>query len=361
MPVKRPPRLDVIVDGVRIVRAYGTDDTATQDNIKNMVHHLHRSGTETNSQVLKDIKENRLTLLDAYKAYQKGNLNENTAFQNNEFVSSALEWVKTYDKINDRTRIDYTESLKQLRKVKKTFPVSDLPYVIREYRKRCLKRGTHTRFKTVRAICMSYLRDTFGKSNSIYNEIKNDIEVLGKKTKPEGQQYQGRARPVSEVWKAVQKMKPAVGAQFWQMCTTGIGMTEYENGLTVEGEGIRVRGEKMVHKDDRRNRLTLKVSDTIAPLVVHSKRFRGHLEKALSGLRPYDARRCFSMWCISAGIDFMRVRQYMGHLPRSTTEHYSRAQLDSMLKEDSEKLRQYIEKNKKLDVSKVADKFFTFD
>jgi integrase len=75
-------------------------------------------------------------------------------------------------------------------------------------------------------------------------------------------------------------------------------------------------------------------------------------------MQVYDARRCYARWCLEAGIPFDRVQQYMGHAPKSMTERYARSTVQQHLKDDAERLRQWIETQRKLKTNTAISRFF---
>jgi integrase len=182
--------------------------------------------------------------------------------------------------------------------------------------------------------------------------------VVAIKPVEEKRKREDRAWSVSEVQATMKKMKPELAEMFWTMCLTGCGLEEYEHGLIKEGDhGVRVQGFKMTRIDDRRNRVVPRVIDP-APMVLRVKQFRKHLKAANPDMQVYDARRCYARWCLEAGIPFDRVQQYMGHAPKSMTERYARSTVQQHLKDDAERLRQWIETQRKLKTNTAISRFF---
>lgn len=266
-----------------------------------------------------------------------------------------FDWLKSYNEIKGRTKADYERNVKLLLKVKFSFTLDQIPAVLKDYRKVCEKNKTRRQFNVVRNSLRAFLKNYFDQFNAIYQGVVMVKPLDEKPTRKEA------AWSVQEVQAVVKKMTPETGAQFWTMCLTGAGPTEYENGLTKEKDGIRVKGDKMARIDDRRNRLVPYIEDP-APLVVKIKRFRGHLKKASDDkMLPYDARRSFAHWCLEAMIPFDRIQQYMGHAPKTMTARYAQTQLAQWLKDDGKLLKDYIEaeKAKKTTTNQAFTQFFS--
>ena len=334
----------------RIQKSYGTDDPDTIAGIKVMLTTLYKSGEWSYFDAL---KKNQITLLQLWAKYKKQDIKSMTSVEGvTPFDPTVFEWLNAYTGANDKTKESYEHAFRQLLKVKASFMISDIPTVLKKYREQCAKKGTNRQFNIVKNSCRSFLKNYYDEFNPIYQSVVT-VKTLNDKPK-----RTEKAWSVQEIQSVVKKLGPKIGPQFWTMCITGAGLTEYEHGLTVEGDGIRIKGTKMARIDDRRNRLVPMV-ESPAPLVVRVKRFRGHLKKASDNkIQPYDARRTFAHWCLEAGIPFDRVQQYMGHAPKSMTERYARSTVAQWLKDDGVKLKTWIDAQKTKKVNKMASKFF---
>jgi integrase len=343
--------LDRNLKGIgRLKKAFGTDDPTTVAGIRVMVDQLYKSG---DWDILKGVVEGKVTLLQVYTKWKNQDLKNVTVTSTLMFHPTAFDWLEGYKDINERTRTGYRNDLNQLYKVKGNFPLDDIGEVMSQYRKKSQKRGIGRSYNKVRMTVRAFLKDYFNQFHPLYQD------VVMVKPLPQVRQRPIGAHTVAEVATMLTKLPRAdIGDQFWTMCLTGIGMEEYRNGLKVEGNGIRVLGKKMAHKDDRRNRLVPHVEDP-HPMVIQEKRFRNHINKASKGrIQLYDARRCFARWCLEAGIPFDRVQQYMGHAPVSMTAMYARGMVDQHLVNDAELLRTYIEKHRTVTVNPNAHQFF---
>lgn len=334
----------------RIQKSYGTDDPDTIAGMKVMVTTLYKSGEWS---FLEALRDNKITLLQLWAKYKKQDIKSMTSVEGiTPFDPTVFEWLNAYPDIKDKTKESYEHAYRQLLKIKASFTVADIPIVLKKYREQCAKKGINRQFNITRNALRSFLKNHFDQFNPIYQGV---VMVKPLNDKPKRVE---KAWSVQDIVKVTSKLSAPIAAQVWTACQTGAGITEYENGLVVEGDGIRIRGTKMARVDDRRNRVVPFV-ETPAPLVVRVKRFRGHLKKASNDdMQPYDLRRTYANWCLEAGIPFDRVQQYLGHQPKSITERYARSTVMKWLKDDGELLRKWIEKQKTLKVNKMASKFF---
>lgn len=330
---KAHPVLDRKIPKVgRLKRTYGTSDRATIAGINVMLTQLQRTGQY---HIIEALQAGHTSLLQVYAKWSRQDLKSLTTVEGvTEFGQAALAWVASHP-LKDATRVVYLNCLNQLMREKKQFTVADLPSVLKTYkvRKELL---THCRmFNQVRNICKSFLSSSYGNQNPVYQQVQaiKPLTVIPKRP--------DTAWSVKEFYAVVEKLKPDVGAHFETMALTGVGLTEHRAGLAIEGDGIRIMGEKV--SDGRRNRLTLKVKPP-APYSLTASKFQVAIKKASGGkMTPYDGRRSFARWALEAGIPFDRVAQYMGHKPKSMTERYARSQIHQWLKDDSLKLAKYIE------------------
>ena len=342
------PVLDRLVPGLgRIKKTYGTSDPDTVKGISVMVTHLIRT---SQLDILKAVQDGRLSLLPLYNKWRTQKLREVSVDAAMPIQPAFDNWVSTNPALRPITQKKYREFLQQLLKNGTVDNMDQLPDALKAYRKRCYKKGAHRMFNAVRNMTRSFVKGTLGENSTVYNEIKTMAPL-------QELHQQARARTVPEVLSSIQKLSQPLKDQFLTMCFTGAGMAEYMKGLEVEGNGIRIKGDKMARVDDRRNRLVPHTYDP-APLILQAQALRRALIKAGSDLQIYDARRCFARWCLEAGIPLHRVKQFMGHRPLSITERYALGAVDAHLKADADLLRAYIERGKAVeDVNTNASKW----
>lgn len=343
------PVLDRKLKGIgRIKRTYGTDDSATIDGIRVMITTLYRAA---DFQPLEELRDGKMTLLQAYAKW-KNHKTLPTAQSVLTFDPIVFDWLKSYTDIKEGTKEDYEHNYRQLLKVKKSFTLEELPDVLADYRKKCAKNKTHRQFNVTRNSVRSFLKNYLNEFHDIYQGVVRVKPLQDKVQRTEV------AWSYQEIESVIKKLPPKIGAQFFTQCITGASMGEYSNGLVVEGDGVRVKGTKMARIDDRRNRLVPFV-ETPAPLVINVKRYRIHLKNASDGkMKPNDARHTFSRWCLDAGIPYERTVRYMGHAPKSMTARYAQSTMAQWLKEDGQKMKNWIEAQKSIQVNQMASKFF---
>lgn len=322
----------------RIQRSFGTDDRDTIEGIKTMVKTLEKTGQW---KVLEGIQAGKVSLLEVYSKWHTQDLKSVLVVEGAmDFETTATSWVTNYDNIIETTRDGYKYHFAQLLKIRSKFTVQDAPEVLALYRKQCAKRGTGRLFNMTRNSLRSFFRNTFDEFHILYAAVVKIRPLKEEATRKE------KAWTVADVREVIAKMRPDVGAMFWTMCLTGVGWKEYQHGLTIEGNGIRIKGEKMTRIDNRRNRLVPFIEPP-APMVIKEKRFRIHLSEA-SGKRfqIYDARRCFKVWMRDAGVTFENVSLYMGHRPRNMTDRYSNVEMTAFLDADATKFKAYLSKHR---------------
>lgn len=325
----------------RIQKSYGTDDAATQHAISAMLTTLYRTGRH---EFLEAVRDNKTSLLELYAKFQSQRLHDVAVVEGViDFDPTVYSWVADYPDIADSTRKNYTHHFKTLQGIKKNFPLTQLPDVLNQYKKVCVRNETGRQFNMVRNTVSSFLNSQYGTNNPVYKAVREIKPLSEKKKNP------GVAHPVHVALAVRRALRNDLGDMWWTMCICGVGMDEYRKGLTIEGHGIRIKGEKMKRVDERRNRLVPYIQDP-APIALEQKQFRKHLKNASpdgTSVKIYDGRRTFSLWCQEAGIPFARVQMYMGHSSRTMTDRYTKSQMDAFLKEDGDKLRQYIDKKTK--------------
>lgn len=322
----------------RIKKTYGTDDPATMTGLNVMMQNLYEKGEYAKLTAIRDGKVTMLTLYAAWKA------NDYRAMANADTMSlfdpTAFDWLKTYKDASENSKATYRQCYNQLVKIKKDFTIGELPDILSQYRKKCYKAGKLRMFTATRNACRSFLRNYYSLHHPTYLAIA-DIKPLN-----DSPRRKASARSVKTIVEVTDKLKPEYAAMVWTMCLTSAGHKEYENGVVLEGDGIRVKGEKMARVDDRRNRLVPRVDDP-APYVCNADTLRDAVREASGGkVTPYDFRRTFSHWCREAGIEWTRSQQYGGWAPKSTMEKYSQTEISRFLKDDAEKLRKYVEGEK---------------
>ena len=97
--------------------------------------------------------------------------------------------------------------------------------------------------------------------------------------------------------------------------------------------GVRIDGTKTPSS----KRLVPNLGTITTPTTLYTP-FQKAMKKYTDGLQPYDCRHSYSRWLEQAGIEASRVSSYMGHGPKSQTEHYQRHVVEPHLEGDSKKL-----------------------
>lgn len=345
--------IDLQMKGIgRIKRSAGTTDPTVRDDIKAMLRGFHRTGRWN---LLEQVRDGQVSAMQLYSMHTAGTLKQTpTATVLLPFPDTAIKWVNAYTDIKPPSRHNYTVMYNVVAKYGTVSAVvGDLPKMLETMRKDYLKLNKPAYFNATRNAIRSFVKNTEGQYSDLY------LKVCQVKPLKPALDKKGKAHPIHKIWALKSVLKSTVFETLWAMCMTGTGMNELQNGLTQQGDRILVHGTKMDAKDGRRRRYVPVTGEDITrtPLM-RSCMIRRHLKAAELDIQIYDMRRSFALMCQEAGIPYNRVQLYMGHLPRNVTEAYLKADVDTFIKEDGERLQRYIAKHKTLKQNKTIGKFF---
>lgn len=333
----------------RIARATGTDDVETVNAMKVMLSELYKTGRWN---FLEAIRDGKLTMLQVYEKWTTQSLNQNPTVEGMLPAEETLRnWANAYDGITEHTRDNYLYNIGQLMKLAKAdATVSDIPSILKKYKERCKKKDVARQFNNTRNTVRSFLKDTFSAFHPLYQEVVATAALNERPKNP------NKAYPITDILALEKKVSPKVWQTVWTCYLTGVGYKEFKNGLKDCDTHIFVTGDKV--KDGRRNRTIPRIEKplTLVPLIAE-KRLRINLGK-VSDIGIYELRHSYSLLLREAGVPDLRVRQYMGHLPKNLTDAYGEAEMTTFLSADAEKVRAYITKHREGKINKNAGQFF---
>jgi hypothetical protein len=337
----RTPTIDLNLPGYgRFVKAAGTNDPKMIEGLRVMLRDLADRGK---LEYLRRIKSHELSMLKTYEEWKNKALPVTPIMEGEQkFLNQALDWLKDYEAINDKTRDDYKCTYTMLSKLGgKAMKVADAPNVLRKYKASCAKRHTTRQFNATRNQVRSFLRNTVGANSTVYQEVVNIAPLAGQPKR------QATAQSVKAIVELTAKLPENIAEMVWTLCTTGMEpITTYMADKWEEGDGcVLIHGTKMDHLDGRRNR-TVPMILPPTKAVCQIKAFRRHLYKVTRAIQVYDFRRTYAHWLYEAGVSEIRIEQYMGHLATSMSRRYGRTDVKDFLAKDAQRVFDWIEEQK---------------
>lgn len=316
----------------RIKKATGTTVPALKRKMSKMLTELHDNGR---IDILRAIRDNDLTILDVWGAYQRKALHELPVGETIPLLSTALNtWIESL-----RIPVEASKHhVAQLHVTRCYFErenpkarVSDLPKVLEALRNSVGK--DHPRsFNLARSGALAFVRQTMKRNHPLYLAVAA-VEVRkvekSKNRKPASVQLMRNIFPNPE--------SDPVDAIAWGMATTGMRNNEYFGKWEVQADRIHVIGTKRA------------ASVRDVPLVrvpavpsMHRRTFENKLRERTDALKPYDFRRTFANWLEAAGVPRTRRRMYMGHGASDVTDLYEWHEVEKYLAEDAAKIRAFL-------------------
>jgi hypothetical protein len=336
---ERNRRIDREMNGQRLAIRTGKLSQRVHDGLDAMLTHIKKTG---NIGLWMGLKEGTLDALALYESYLRDKFHDVILVESVKGAKAAmLEWVET--RANPTTRKSYGEIVQALFRDAPDATIDELPEVLQAVRDRYEKLGQKNQFGQCRKVASSWAGKTYGKDSALWRRLRA-IPPLESSSHVHKQE----ARAVWDVIATVKAMREPFGAMFWTMCILGTGTKEYlSDGFTVvDGKWVTIHGQK----NKARVRRTPLVFANLVPSSV-SYANRKAFDRELHAVQPewdlYDARRTFSHWCEEALIPVPRIQAYMGQDPQTVNEKYRKHNVDPYLTADAERLRNYINANRK--------------
>lgn len=312
---------------IKLEVASGTQDPKTLRRLKEMLRTLWEAGR---GELIRGVRDRLYTPLELWQHYRTGNWSAMPSPEHVRALKPLLEaWAaKQTNRYTKKASISYVLRILECLGPKPT--VADLPSAITAFRGRCEETGKAQYFNHVRGAAQAFIRVTPGLG--IHSPLW--VAVARIPRLPVTRKVQPNPQRPAGAWMIAELLGGEDGRIWWTLCCTGMGPDEYfGNKWAVEDGRLHIRGTKRAARD----RLVPLVV-AIEPPTVTRHAWDTRLWRKQLGVTPYDARRSFSIWLAEAGIPDHRHAAYMGHGPKSQTQHYQRV-TDQYLDEDEARLK----------------------
>lgn len=314
----------------RGVGRYAKTPQGDRAGVSNMLTDLHR-GPRRDWDVLRAICDNRLDVEYVYERYRRGRILP-TADEMLKLTDAVERWLPSVK--NHYTRTSYAWALDRVagsESAGSDSTLAELPAVLATYRTACETADTARTFNLTRAASQALVRDTLGRGSSVWEGIRS-LRPL-----PLTRRIGAAQTPT-----AIHTYAAALGAMgpnLWDLCLSGMRRGEYfGRRWELADDRIVVNGTKTAGSV----RPVPRTRD-VAPPNAGYDHFAHSLRRVSGGLmRVHDARKTFAHWCEEAGVSRTRIRLYLGHGRRDTTDIYTEMDVRPWLRPDAERLQTYV-------------------
>ena len=346
-------KIERVVLGTRLRLTTTTKDQRVARQIEDMLLEIKDYGrTDLLDRMVRSKNKSR-TLMEFWTLHKRNKLfthdPEKELHNSLPLREELLKWMRTHSGWNEKTRKDFNEKISTLfSRTQTLFPnpsLEDSPKVLREYRRQCEDRGSHSTFIHVRSVFLRFFRSQYGKSHDLSIRV-TDVETLSKPhTDPSGTKG---SKTVEQIEKLSKVLPPKYRQMLWTICTLGVGWKEYESIEVrddIKYKRVYVVGTKMDKKDKRRRREVPYVLPPHGP-VCTERTFRKVLKeygkKVRVPITTYSLRHSYARWMEECGVPRWRVQMYMGHQPKTQTQKYQTTEVWRWLIEDAEVMRKWL-------------------
>lgn len=329
----------------RIRVASGTTDPSTYVKVVQTLDDLANIGNLT---TLEGIRDGRLSPLEAYHRLKQTGINTVLAGNLDRPLRETVEeWLEDHG-VKANTKRGYKSHLAGFfRTLNATHRVRDIPARLEAYRRKCERAGIARSFNQLRAILLAFAKAKYKKTAQLYRQV-HEIEPLAQQ-----QKLKNDAVGWTQIAEFAKPMATAYQDIIWSLCYSGMRIGEYyeENGTRWEVQGNRVT----IHKDDpglgnkgysRIVMLPFPLQKPTRSAVAFRRALRARASAYVGNggtITPHTFRKCFTYWCVEAGINWSRIQAYLGHGIRSITDIYARHEVDSHLEGDAQAFREFAE------------------
>jgi hypothetical protein len=309
--------IDLQFKGVgRVHVRSGTGKKRVRDAMKDMLRTLHQIGR---ADLLRDVKANRVTLLDLYEKYRTGKLEQlPTGDLMRPLDAAWREWMDGHE-VEELTRADYEKGWTRTQASPGAM-LTELPTLLQAYRKSAIKVRPRT-FNLDRSMWLAFLNETFGDAHWLHQAVRR-IKPL--KIPEANRQARHPLTTVDEARALAGKMAPHHAATFWAFCLTGMRpeemFEERKNTWALEAELVRVNGTK----SPAARRVVPRVGLIVKPQTGRLAFYRALRVASGKMVTPYDLRRTYHQWLDLARVPQFRQSFYVGHGPKNLDELYKR-------------------------------------
>lgn len=320
------PVLKMSFRGIGLIeRSTGFKDPAMVTRLKEMLKVLREAGRDD---VLRDIKDGRIRLRQAWAVYRTGAWQQlPTAGHGLPFVESYKAWIKT--KTKPSYRAFATWALNALLKGREPSVAGDLRGTLLEYRQVCETNDSGAMFNRVYATMRAFVRDTMTTDHSLYQDLAGIHKLPEPVKRPKHPQSPAKAATIRDALGA------EVGRVWWELCCTGMLPDErFGEKFRCEDGRLHVLGTK---REARDRFVPLLVAD-IRPTRLTKQQFERALRASGLGVRPKDGRDSFAHWCDLAGLPEAWKRALLGHAAANVTQEYGWQESETLLEDATRRL-----------------------
>lgn len=314
--------------GIRLELASGTTDPKLLGRLKEMLRTLAESGR---LEFIRSVADKTVKPLQLWEYYRTGDWSKMPTTAHVRPLEPMLTaWVQ--NQANPYTqKAARTEIARILEHCPTSPTVADLPAALLAYRPICEAKGQAQMFNHVRGTAQAIVRHAPGLG--LHSPIWIAIAQIERLTVTQKQEPNPQ-RPAG-AWLIRQLLPGEDGLIWWRLCCTGMGPDEYfGRKWAVEDGRLHVSGTKRAARD----RFVPLIIDDMEPTDVGRIGWEARFRRRKLGVVPYDGRRSFSIWLAECDVPPHRQQAYMGHGPKTMTQHYQRV-TNQYLDEDEARLR----------------------
>jgi hypothetical protein len=325
--------IDRVLKGVgRIKKASGTTNVPVRNKMNRMLTTLHEDGR---LDILRAIRDGKLSLLEVYSAFQRKALQALPTGDSAKTLSEAMKvWIENLRVPQDVSK-NHKGSLETSRRYfenhKPKATVSDLPVMLDELRE-TLGRAHARSFNLARSAALAYVRSTLKRSHPLWLQIAAvEPRKMAKTTK---------RRPLTP--ESLRGFFPSpdtdhVDALAWSMATTGMGQKELYGKWETLPDRIHIAGTK---REGRERDVPLVFRPSVPR--IHRRTFENKLRERTREITAYDLRRTYANFLEAAGIPRARRKIYRGHQSGDIGDLYEQHEVAAFLIEDAAKISAFL-------------------
>lgn len=324
-------RIDRNFKGIgRLQKSTGVVDKQTYELISNMLTELYRTGRHS---IIREIIDGSVSLGEVFGYWTEGKLEHVPSASTLKPISEVIPSFIDKHEIADSTKRRYHQLLIALLAQTAGRPiVSDLPRLLSHFRDHSKQQGFYRNFNQTRSLLQSFLNHTLGRHHTLWEQVSH-IKPLKIK-----EQKQAIQLSVVEAIGLIQSLPKAHADMVRTMLFTGMGFSELIGDWEVLSDRVLIHGTKQKGRD----RMVPLIDPDLVKPTRGTKAFRIALKKVNPEISPYSFRRSYAHWMEECEIHRIRRRQYLGHGASDITARYERVQIDQFLREDAQRLRDYI-------------------
>jgi integrase len=325
---------DRVFRGVgRIALASGQPDTVDGrrrfKQMNQMLTDLNQSGEH---EILTRLKAGEIAPLQLWAAWKAKRLDKLPSAEMLQSLPDAfLHWAK-HSPTGKHNKAQRLTAARLVASLAPASMVGEIAGVVTKYQRQCMASGRHSAFNHFKVHCQRFIGLTLGEEHPIYHQLSR-IESLKEVVKRK------RGLTKEEALALWAFLKEPYRHAVRELCLTGMRPAEYlGKRWQVLNDRIEVYGTKTSGAD--------RAIPLVEPLVGSGLTIRAlqyQLGKWPEGtVEPYTARRTFMGFMEEAGIPRARRKMYLGHGVKDVSDLYERQHHTAYLKEDAEKLREYL-------------------